>query len=579
MDRRLTYLEIIEKNNELKKVMDGSEYPLFVLSNIVVHQLKEIMEYDLRAEGVPAEVSFGDYDNILQESGNAALARAVILFWEASNFTDGLQYKASIMDPLLKKELIEKTKSEIDFVVERLKDVPLVIWNRFSSLVFDSYPLWSNELEHICAELNDHLEKKKGSNVVLVDTDKIVARLSVEKSVDFRYYYSSKSLYSISFLREYSDLIKPAIFASEGKTKKALIFDCDNTLWKGIIGEDGIDGIRIGDKYPFQEIQALAKELGRHGVIVGLCSKNNPDDVREVFQSHEDMVLKEDDIVIKKINWKDKVTNLRAIAAELNIGLDSIVFVDDSDFEISFIKENLPEVTVLKVPEKLHEYPATLRDKIGLFFKLSVTKEDKQKSQMYKEKIARQEAKEKFLSLDDYLRSLSLKVTVVCDDKQFIPRMSQMTQKTNQFNLTTKRYSEREIEQFCESPGAAVYAFKEKDRFGDNGVSALAIIQFNKDKKEAYIDSFMMSCRIIGRNIELLIINFLVEQLAGKDIKLLRSQYRSTLKNMQVKTFYESVGFDCVGSEEKLKEYELVIENYKPQEIDYVEVEESWKKN
>ena len=138
MDRRLTYLEIIEKNNELKKGMDGPECPLFVLSNIIVNQLKEILEYDLRVEDLAAEVSFGDYDNIVQESGNAAFARIVIFFWEASNLIDGLQYKASIMDSSVKKELIEKTKSEIDFVVERLKDVPLVIWNRFSSLVFNS---------------------------------------------------------------------------------------------------------------------------------------------------------------------------------------------------------------------------------------------------------------------------------------------------------------------------------------------------------------------------------------------------------------------------------------------------------
>ena len=574
----LKYIEIIEKNSELEKAMGGPEYHILVLSNIIVHQLKEILEYELRSEGIAAEVSFGDYDNIIQESGNVSLARTVILFWEASNLIDGFQYKASIMDSSVKKELIEKIKLEIDFVLERLKGVPLVIWNRFSSLVFGPHPLWSNELENICLELNNHVERKKGSNVVLVDTDKVVARLSVEKSVDFRYYYASKSLYSISFLRAYSGMVKPAILAAEGKAKKALIFDCDNTLWKGIIGEDGLEGIRIGGKYPYQEIQSLVKDLGRHGVIIGLCSKNNPDDVTEVFQSHEDMVLKEEDIVIKKVNWLDKATNLRAIASELNIGLDSLVFVDDSDFEISFIKENLPEVTVLKVPEKLHEYPAVIRDNIGLFFKSSVTKEDRQKTQMYKEKLVRQEAREKFSKLDDYLRSLKLKVTVFCDDKQFIPRMSQMTQKTNQFNLTTNRYTEKEIEQFCESPDAALYVFKEQDRFGDNGLSALVIIRFNEEKKEAYIDSFMMSCRILGRNIELIIMNYLVAQLAVRGIKLLKSRYRATLKNMQVKNFYESVGFDCVDIEDKKKEYEIAIESYESRKIDYVEVVESWKK-
>lgn len=237
-----------------------------------------------------------------------------------------------------------------------------------------------------------------------------------------------------------------------GNTKKAIIFDCDNTLWGGVIGEDGIDNIEMSPNSQkgviFSEIQSLALALSKKGVIIGLCSKNNYLDVENVFLSHPNIVLLKKYITIEKINWLDKVTNLKNIASELNIGLDSIVFVDDSSFEINLVNEQLPEVRTIQVPKKLYLYPRILRNSIDLFFSISEAEEDKKKLKMYKNQKKRLSSKKKYTSIKDYLKSLHIQITIYLNNISLIPRISQMTQKTNQFNLTTKRYSENDIENF-----------------------------------------------------------------------------------------------------------------------------------
>lgn len=560
----MKYGEILKAN----KVLEDKDKPLYqiaVLSNIMVHQSKEICEYILRSDGINASIELGDYDNIIQDSLKYKNSNVVLIFWEIYNFIDGLQYKIEFLSQIELEDLIEKIKMEIDIVLNNLNNTSLVIINKFSSLIFNQYSLKSNRMDFIVEELNLYLENKKQINTNLIDIDKVISKISISKSIDLRYYYSSKTLYNIEFYKEYFKYIKPIFEATNGKTKKALIFDCDNTLWKGILGEDGFENIKM-----FQEVQYLAKTLSKNGVIIGLCSKNNPEDVDKVIENHKDMILKEDDIVIKKVNWENKASNIKAIAKELNIGLNSIVFIDDSDFEVNLIREELPMVKVIQVPKNEYEYSLLIRESMNLFYSQSQTQEDLKKVSMYKAQVQRSNYKQEVGNIEEYLESLKLEITTYIDDINTIERVSQMTQKTNQFNLTTKRYTQKDIENYMNSNNFTVLAIGVNDKFGDNGIVGLVILEYKNDI--VTIDTLLMSCRVLGRNIEYRFMDIIIDIVNSKGFKKLKSTYIKTLKNGQVSDLYNRFGFDILLKDEILTNYKLLPKNYKNRKLKYIRI-------
>lgn len=571
----MKYSEILANNNELSKSLKTQDpYHIAVLSNIIVTQFKEIFEYNLRKTGINAQAEIGDYDNILQDSEKFKNHNLVILFWELSNLIDGLQYKSEILDNDKIDELINKTKSEIDFVFNNLNETSAVIMNKFSAMAFNSNVLKGNNLDKICYELNLHLETQKRQNIILVDIEKVLANLSVSNSIDYRYFYSSKALFTIDFLKVYSEFILPIPLSLNGKSKKALIFDCDNTLWKGILGEDGPTNIGVSSSQkgstPFEEIQTLAKAKSNEGIIIGLCSKNNLEDVNEVLESHQGMILKNQDITIKMVNWKDKVSNLTELAKKLNIGIDSLVFIDDSDFEINFVRENLAGITCMQVPTKLSEYPIKFRKYLNYFFNVSSTQEDLKRVSLYKTQEQREAGKSSFSNLENYLKSLKMEIDLLIDEPSSVSRMSQMTQKTNQFNLTTKRYTENEITQFINSDKKLIIAIAVKDKYGESGITGLSIV--NIDKEIANLDTFLMSCRIIGRNIEYAFFNQLISLLKRRAIKTIRAKYTKTLKNEQVRNFYEKLGFTVISDDNETKKYSMNCDQYNYQNVNYIRI-------
>jgi len=412
-------------------------------------------------------------------------------------------------------------------------------------------------------KLNTYLEEKCGENVKIIDIDKVISRLSIKSSIDLRYYYSSKTLYNIDFYKKYFEYIKPIFLSTTGKIKKALILDCDNTLWKGVLGEDGFDNIKI-----YCEIQYLILHLAKKGVIICLCSKNNPQDVDNVLENHPDMILRDEHIIVKKVNWNDKVSNLKSIAQDLNIGLDSLVFIDDSSFEIELIKKELPAIQTFQVPRKEYEYGLMMREVSNLFYSLSQTKEDVQKVKIYKEQLQRSEDKERIGNIEDYLRSLSLVITVHVDDLSQVSRIAQMTQKTNQFNLTTKRYTENDIKRLIEDEFKTVISISVNDKYGDSGVTGLAIL----DSDKSAIDTMLLSCRVLGRNIEYKFMDIIIDFAKNKDLRVLNSQYIKTIKNQQVSIFYERCGFIKVGEVNGSSQYNLHIVNYRGKDINYIKV-------
>jgi len=557
------YSEIIKENKKLEKTDTADSYEIAIISNIMVHQSKEICEFSLREEGINANVILGDYDNIIQDSKKFQNTDAVVVFWELYNFIDGLHYIIETLSDKEFKEIINKVQNEIDLLLHNLQHTPLVLINKFSALIFNKYSLVNNRMNILADELNEYLKSK--NNIKLIDIDKIISMNSIDNSIDLRYYYSSKTMYSIDFYKEYMNYIKPIFLSANGKIKKALIFDCDNTLWKGILGEDGFSNIKI-----FKEIQYLALELSRKGIIIGLCSKNNSKDVDEVLENHKEMILRNDNIVIKKVNWNDKVSNLKEIAKELNIGIDSLVFIDDSNFEVNLVRENLPMIEVFQVPVSEYEYGLLIRRISNLFYNPIQTKEDLAKVKIYKAQVQRNHAKKEIGNIEDYLKSLGLIITVYIDDSDFTTRVAQMTQKTNQFNLTTKRYTEKEIEKFIYNESKAVVAIGVKDKYGDNGIVGLCILDYDKDKT---IDTFLMSCRVLGRNIEYKFMDVIIDILKLRRINTIRAKYIKTLKNEQVSDLYDKYGFSLINKDDFCIEYKLDVNDYEYKQINYIKVE------
>ena len=579
----LKYSEILQLNREMLNKAKGSPYRVKLLSNVTVNSIKELLEYVLRINQINPVVELGNYDNVLQDSAKCDNDDLVIIFYNIHNTIDSLSTFIEDTNDELYNNIKEKICSEIAIVFENLKSSPSVIFNLFSSIDFITSYSIKSKIESLVSDLNDFLSKVNPQNVDLVNIDKIIAQIGVNNSFDLRLYHSSKAPYTISFFKKYISSIEAIIFRNIGKLKKAIIFDCDNTLWKGILGEDGFENIDMSltslEGKIFNRIQQIAVFLEKHGVIIGLCSKNNETDVSEVLMKHSDIVLTNNFITIKKINWVDKATNLKSIASELNIGLDSIIYVDDSSFEINLIKEQLPEIVTLQVPKAIYEYSNCLLQIVYKYFNLSFLPEDGNRTELYKQQFERESLKNKFESIDDYLSSLNISLTVYKDEPTLNPRIAQLTQKTNQFNLTTKRYTENQINTFVQNRDDFVFAISVKDKFGDSGITGLCIIKKDiNNNGNAIIDTFLMSCRIIGRNIELAFMDDISDWLIDQHFESLSAEYNRTKKNDQVENFYDELGFNLDNNNDESKKYSINLKDYKKNGIPYITVKNETNK-
>lgn len=572
----MKYHEILKINDNFSSLLlHKKKYNIHLISNIVINQLGDILEYHVRVNDIPGEVSVGKFDNIIQESFKSKNFNLIIIFMEISNYINNFHFKIDMLSKDEVSKIEKKIICDIDIIFENLKTSSLVLFNKFSFSTFENSSNKKSKLEELVDRLNSYLKKKISNNFHIIDIDKIFLNLSIRNSIDMRLYYSYKTLYTVDFYNAYSEFVLPYIKAVNGKKKKALILDCDNTLWGGIIGEDGIDKINLSPNdltgKIFNEIQSLILSLKSQGVLLCLCSKNNLSDVDQVLKEHPDMVIKDSDLVIKKVNWNNKVKNLKEISDELNIGLDSMVFIDDSDFEINLVKQELPEIKTIKVPSVLHKYPAIIRKARALFFDISKSPEDKLKTEMYKQQNMRKIALKNSENIENYLSSLGLKVKIFIDDKRHIARMSQMTQKTNQFNFTTIRYTEADINRFVIEKNYKVVCFSVSDCFGDSGITGLCILKLEKNNV-AIIDTFLMSCRIIGRNIEYIIIENIVNILKKENYSIIKATYKKTLKNNQISNFYEKCNFELKQNKLNYKNYDLNIKNFRAKKIDYIGV-------
>jgi FkbH-like protein len=331
--------------------------------------------------------------------------------------------------------------------------------------------------------------------------------------------------------------------ALAGRSKKVLVTDLDNTLWGGILGEEGVHAIELGPSYPgnaFTAFQREIKQLSRRGIVLAINSKNNESDVREVFEKHPHMPLRWEDFAGVRVNWTDKVTNMRQLAEELSLGLDSFVFIDDSPAEIEIVQRELPEVTTIQVPREPAQLPGLLA-RLGYFDSVLYTEEDRRRGELYRSQVKRLELERSSTNLEAFYRSLNMRLIIQTVDDADVPRVAQLTQRTNQFNLTTRRYSEADVRRVRDSETHVLRAYRLEDRFGDNGIIAVTIVA--TDGTAARLDTFLMSCRVIGRTLETAILAELVRELQGRGLKTLIGEFLPTKKNAPAKDVLEKHGF------------------------------------
>lgn len=342
------------------------------------------------------------------------------------------------------------------------------------------------------------------------------------------------------------------IMKADTRRKKCLLLDLDNTLWGGVLGECGIEGIELSNVKEgarYYDFQRRLKEIKDTGVILGIVSKNNADDVQEVFKNHQHMLLNEQDFVIKKINWIDKADNIRQVAQELNIGLDSIVFVDDNPVEREAIKQLVPEVEVPDFPTDtttLENFAIDLWHRY--FFVCNVINEDIEKTRMYQENAQRSEALKYANNAEAFLRSLATTIKIGQARQQDVERIAQLTQKTNQFNLTTKRYSSEDIRLMLQSLQYRVFIAAVEDKFGDNGM--VAVIILHMELHTVTMDTFLMSCRVMGRQIEDQLLEYIEKEMHQIGYSEMITNYFPTAKNMPVQELFERLGYDIVNIDE-----------------------------
>jgi FkbH-like protein len=393
-------------------------------------------------------------------------------------------------------------------------------------------------------------EKYKSSNQVYIyDFNGFCSKIGKTNILDYKMYYLADIKVKTQFIPDLcSDYFK-YIQSLAYKTKKCIVLDLDNTLWGGIVGEVGMEGIHLGptpEGRSFLEFQKQLLALHNRGIILAINSKNNEDDAMDVIKNHPYMVLREKCFASTRINWEDKVSNLKSLAEEINISLDSVVFFDDDQMNRDMVRTLLPDVTVVDLPKDFSLYVSILQG-LNCFETLSISSEDTQRNKMYQAEKQRTNLLKNTSALSDYLQSLNLKAYIEEANKSTIARIAQLTQKTNQFNLTTQRLTEENIQEFSMSDDYRVISIRVTDKFGDSGLTGVAIVNI-KNPTNWEIETFLLSCRVIGRKVEEALLAYIISQAKANNAKFVFGYFSESKKNSLVKDFYANNGFEKINN-------------------------------
>jgi FkbH-like protein len=544
-----------------------------ILRSFTVEPVLPVLKAGAYAAGIALETHLGEFNAYAQEILDPASTLytfqpdAVILAVQTRDLAPGLWRGEPAADDILTRfgDWIATFRkySKAALIVHSL-DVPALP----SAGILDAQRE-DNAAESI-QRINRGLRALAGQyrGVYILDYHALVARHGRESWSDARKWLSVRLPVSSANLPHLAAEWLRFLHPLAGKVAKCIAADLDNTLWGGVIGEDGMSGIRLGAEYPgaaFQELQRALLDLSRRGILLAVCSKNNPADAMEALSGHPGMLLQPRDFAAMRINWNEKAQNLREIAAELNIGLDTIAFLDDNPVERQQVREQAPETIVIRLPEDPMDYARAVRD-CPWFERLALSDEDRRRGAYYAAQRERAELQRSGTSKEDFYRSLEQVAEIAPVDAQTLARVSQLTQKTNQFNLTTRRYTEQQIAVMAATPNWRVWSLRVKDRYADNGLVGVAIARIDGEVCE--IDSFLMSCRVIGRTLETALLAHLAADARERGAKVLQGWLLPTKKNAPAREFYREHGFEPADqtAEDVLWKFDLTRHTIQPPE-------------
>jgi FkbH-like protein len=402
----------------------------------------------------------------------------------------------------------------------------------------------------VIEKINMRLREEAPVFVSVLDVPAVQRQAGTYRWEDAMAWSSFRQHPATDVLPELAEAQMAHIRAVLGLTRKVLVTDLDNTLWKGVIGEDGLDGIGIGAGSPageaHQQLQAYLLDLKKRGILLAVCSKNNPDDARLPFEQHPNMLLRMGDFAAFRANWDDKVTNLQAIARDLSLGLDSFVFLDDNPLEREWVRSQLPQVAVVELGPSVFQYVRDL-DRARYFHALSLSAEDLKRAEQYRTEAQRDTLRASATSLEEFLSQLQLEASVEPVTEKNLARVTQLVNKTNQFNVTTRRYTEAQVRARAEDPRCWAAAFHMSDRMGSYGLIGVLICVPGAESREWEIDTWLMSCRTLGRQMEKFMFDRLADAAVEAGIRRIAGVYRPTQKNVLVKELFDQLGFARVN--------------------------------
>src|SRR3989344_1270704 len=591
MEKEINFSDYVIKSKSIKKNDSMPELKVAFLANFTINGLPEILKVKSYQESIWVESYNAPYNQYVQEIINPTSGlylqdpNLVFLLLDVEQFLGDFFYFPYRYSVEQRKELVAEKIKEIEDLLSLLQErsKAKVVINEFVVPAYSSRGIIESKQEYGLTEsihkINESLRAicKNNKRLFAFPLNSFLAHCTLNPLAEPKLKYLADMKFSSSGLISLASEYFSYIYPSASKTKKCLVLDLDNTLWGGVIGEDGVEGIKLGpDKEgkPFLDFQRKILELFERGVILAINSKNNHEDAMEVIRNHKYMLLREDHFACIKINWQDKANNIKEIAKELDIGVDSIVFLDDDKTNRALIRELIPEVAVIDLPEDVSLYPLVIKN-LKFFNLFNITKEDAERGKMYIDQKKRSVFKLSVDDLDTFIKKLEIKVLVRLADESTLNRITQLTQKTNQFNLTTKRYKDEDIYELFRADHYLVESVMVADKFGDYGTTGVVIIKKDLVEKCWNIDTFLLSCRILGKNIEFALMKDIIEKAKIAGMKSIKGIFIPTKKNKPAENFFEDCGFITAKNQNEAREYIFDLSKEFKKEV-LVEMKE-WK--
>ena len=569
--------DYINKSNEITKMFD-KKIRIALLSSFTINGLSDVLKVKSNERNISCVVYEAPYNQYSQEILNKKsdlykfLPDMTFLIIDARNiFGEIFRFPYSISH-LERAKIVENKINEIEKLLDKYieNSNSKIVVTKLNIPSFSPNGIFESKTEYgfydMIEDFNKQLTKNylDSENIFVYDFDKFITKNGEDNVFNYSQFFFGDLKISMNFLPSLGQDLMKYVIGYLGITKKCIVLDLDNTLWGGIVGEDGFNGIKLGPEAPgnaFMEFQRVLLSLHQRGIILAINSKNNFEDAIKVIKEHPYMILKEEHFAAMRINWNDKVSNMKEIIKEINIGSDSLVFIDDDPVNREFVKSIFPEILVVNLLNDPSSYVREIENIID-FSVLKITDEDRNRGKMYLKQKKIIELEKTSTNLQTFLSQLDLKIIIKNVNEFTLPRVSQLILKTNQFNLTTKRYQETDIKKMIQDSNFIVTCVQVQDKFGDNGITGVFIIKKEK-KKEWRIDTFLMSCRIMGRDIEKGIMAHIINKAKENNIEKINAEFIPTQKNKPVQNFLADHKFKkngqfwtyVVKSEIKIPEY------------------------